>query len=522
MFGLDNTIIKKMDYKIAIERIVHDINSDFILAPHYNAIFEHASEELWQLLKTQLNNGKYNPLLPITIEVPKKSGLTRPGVIFNPIDRLLYQLLIDLMVEDIEIGIDRERVYSNEYDPWSLEPGVMFVSVSSKYDELRNKLTELCNSSTYSYALVADIACYFERIYQHVLINILRSTKIEPELISILEKVLSAHTSKDSHGIAQGMYPSDILGNYYLTAFDSYLKSRDVEFIRFVDDYWMFFNNKKQATRTLTDICNYVRKEGLYLNEHKTRILSTDDLHYEETEIDALFNNAKDELKGLNINSFGYNFDPFDIDEYEEDIELKALEELYYKRYEETKLIEKIDKFCLPRFAAARSNIAINDALEGLLTHHHLTGVYIKYLRNFIEGNDTILIKLEEYFLQDKLNYDWQIMWILGLFYSSDHIPNDIVMQTYSLLEDNNKSPVIRGLCALIASKHGNGPIRRLVRNRYSSEPSSYVKEAILYSTLHFPSADDRAACIKAWEGHSEINKLIVKAMKNTSSINVV
>lgn len=203
----------------------------------------------------------------------------------------------------------------------------------------------------------------------------------------------------------------DILGNYYLTAFDSYLKSRDIEFIRFVDDYWMFFSNKKQATKMLTDICIYVRKEGLYLNEHKTRIL----LHYEENEIDELFDNAKEELQNLNINSFGYNFDPFDIDEYEEDIEFKALEELYNRRYEDEKLIEKIDKFCLPRFAVARSDIAVDDALEGLLTHHHLTGVYIKYLRNFIGDNGTILIKLEDYFLQDKLNYDWQIMWILGV-----------------------------------------------------------------------------------------------------------
>lgn len=522
MFGLDSKFIRMMDSKIAVSRIVHDLNSDFIIAPHYNAIFKYASDELWEQLKSRLNNGKYNPLLPITIEVPKKSGLTRPGAILNPMDRLLYQLLIDLMANDIESGIDRGRVFSTEYDDSSIDPSIMFVPVSQKYNELRAKIADYCSNSKYNYALVTDIACYFERIYQHVLINILRSSNIEPELISILEKVLSAHTAKDSHGIVQGIYPSDILGNYYLTAFDSYLRSKDVEFIRFVDDYWMFFSDKRQATTMLTDICNYVRKEGLYLNEYKTKIISTNDLHYEETEIDQLFNHAKKELEYGRLYFGEYNFDPFDIDESDETIELEALEELYRRRYEDERIIEKIDKFCLPRFAIARSEIGITDALNGLISHPHLTSVYLKYLRVFIGRNPTILAQIKEYFLHDKLNYDWQVMWVLGLFYSLESLADDVIIKSYTILEDSNRPAVVRGICALVSSKHGSGPIRRLVRNRYSSEPSNYVREAILFSTKHFPSADDKAACTKAWEGHSDINKLIVSAIKNEVSVNVV
>lgn len=510
MFGLDKQFIDKMDSEVAISRIAHDINSDFIFAPHYNAIFENASENLWKELKAQLNGGKYNPLLPITIEVPKKSGLTRPGAILNP---------IDMMAFEIEKSIDRNKVFSNEFNIQKIlaggDPSKMFVPVSEKYSELRIKLIEYCSNENYDFAITADIACYFERIYQHVLINLLRSSNIEPELVSILEKVLSAHTAKDSHGIVQGMYPSDILGNFYLIAFDAYLQSRKIEFIRFVDDYWMFFPNKRLATRSLADICNYVRKEGLYLNEQKTRIIGTEKLHYEETEIDRLFDEAKDELESMEFNTYEYNFDPFEIEEIATDIELIALEKLYKKRFEKPKLIDKIDKFCLPRFAIARSAIAVEDALEGLITHPHLTNIYIRYLKAFIAGDGKVINKLKEYFLRDQLNYDWQVMWVLGLFYSLDTLSKDIVTQAYSMLENNNKSQVLRSICALISSKHGDGAIKRLVRNRYASEPSSYVKEAILYSTKHFPSSDDRSACINAWEGHSETNKLIVIAMKN-------
>ncbi len=518
MFGLDSKFVNKIDYELAISRILHDVGSDFIIAPHYSSVYENAKDELWKVLKSQLGGGKYNPLLPLVIEVPKKSGLTRPGAILNPIDRLFYQALIDLIIDRIELGIDRKRVFSNEYDVESDSPEKLFVSVSKKYNELREKITENCESIFYSYALVTDIACYFERIYQHVLVNILRSTNIESELTSVIEKVLSAHTAKDSHGIIQGIFPSDVLGNYYLTAFDSYLNSKNIEFIRFVDDYWMFFDTEKDATKTLIDICSYVRKEGLYLNEYKTKILSTKDLHYEETEIDRLFEAAKRELNHYGIDSLGYSFDPFEIEELEEEIEMKALQELFEMRFKSPNSIDKIDKFCLPRFAFAQNDYAIDEALKGLETHPHLTSIYIRYLKSQVEGKN-VLDYLEDTFLKDKLKYDWQNMWILGMFYSLESISNSIPMRAYTILEDNNRSEVIRALCALVASKHGDGTIRRLIRNRYASEPSSYVKEAILYSTKHFPSTDDRSACIKAWEGHSEMNKLIVKAMKEEVNI---
>lgn len=136
MPGLDSSLIHRINYQQAIDRIANDINSDFIFAPHYSAIYKYANNELWEKLKTDLISGNYNPQLAINIEVPKKSGLTRPGSILNPIDRLLYQVIIDEMVVCIEKSIDREKVFSNEYDLSSTE-GRMFTSASEKYTHRR-------------------------------------------------------------------------------------------------------------------------------------------------------------------------------------------------------------------------------------------------------------------------------------------------------------------------------------------------------------------------------------------------
>ncbi|MEO7858983.1 MAG: hypothetical protein ABIU05_00845, partial [Nitrospirales bacterium] len=97
MPGLDLDVIKLLNPKQALGRINTDILTDFILAPHYSAIYAHAGDDLWEAAKMALSSGSYEPELPITIDVPKKSGLTRPGSILSPLDRFVYQALIDLI-----------------------------------------------------------------------------------------------------------------------------------------------------------------------------------------------------------------------------------------------------------------------------------------------------------------------------------------------------------------------------------------------------------------------------------------
>ncbi|MFH0990877.1 MAG: hypothetical protein V1799_12760 [bacterium] len=46
MPGLDPAILDSIDFKTAIGRINTDVQSDFILSPHYSAIFANYGEEL--------------------------------------------------------------------------------------------------------------------------------------------------------------------------------------------------------------------------------------------------------------------------------------------------------------------------------------------------------------------------------------------------------------------------------------------------------------------------------------------
>src|SRR3546814_10724931 len=71
-FGLDTAALGKIDWALALKRVIHDLRSDFIYAPHISFIYSKAGDALIALLKSELKSGKFSPGIPLTIEVPKR------------------------------------------------------------------------------------------------------------------------------------------------------------------------------------------------------------------------------------------------------------------------------------------------------------------------------------------------------------------------------------------------------------------------------------------------------------------
>lgn len=128
-FGMDLTRISATDWTLALQRIIHDLRSDFIYAPHIGFIYRRAGQELVEIVKRELKDGQYKPGLPLTIEVPKSHRMrvgvhpprpgpaySRPGSILLPKDRLLYQLLADKAVPIIEAKTDQSRSFSHRIE----------------------------------------------------------------------------------------------------------------------------------------------------------------------------------------------------------------------------------------------------------------------------------------------------------------------------------------------------------------------------------------------------------------------
>lgn len=515
MPGLDTTIIENFDQELALGRIQTDLKTDFILSPHYAAIYEFASEALWDRLLSNLRSGTYEPSLPIIMEVPKETLISRPGAILNPYDRLAYQLVIDLIAPKAEAHLNRERTFSHRL----LDPDPdhrMFEESHIAYDHLQSALKSHGEDSRYPFAIKGDIASFFERVYQHNIINLLHSAGCSSSSVSFLEKILLAWSEKDSHGIPQGLFPSDFLGNFSLCGLDSNLEVMNIPSARYVDDLYLFFPSEEEARIGLTRLCMTLRKEGLNLNELKTKILGSHQLIREETQIDILFQEAREEIESELYGYEDYGFQNAWLNEdgepNEKEIELAAVESLYLKIDEFPSSSDRIEKFCLPPLAAGQSEIAVDKSLQNLFNRPHMAKVYCSYLVRLAAADNVIAKRIHQLFQENNFPYEWQLMWIIATLLHIRVEETRSSTKILQILSDYSFSSALRAICALYIGRHGNPGQKRNLTVLYGSEPSEYVKGAILFAARFYSSSEKRTR-LTAWGGHCEINSLIAKAV---------
>jgi hypothetical protein len=516
MPGLDPSIIEQMDPRLSIGRILRDQKSDFILSPHYASIFVHSGEDLWEQLESSLRSGSFEPELPITVEVPKPTGLTRPGSILKPMDRLIYQALIDVLAPIAERNIDRSRAFSYIL----LDPDPEFRMFEDHHDclnQLQESIKQYSEDPRWSYAIRADVANFFERLYQHVLINLLHSSGCPSGAVNLLEQLLSLWMERDSHGILQGMFPSDFLGNFYLVGLDSSLEVLGVPSARFVDDLYIFYGSKPDAQKGMTELCKSLRREGLHLSDRKSQILEVEKLIHEETQIDRMFEEARLELEGEALSEDWYGFQSIWLSDEEElseeEITLHAVETLYQRVEDPDVPSDRIELFCLPSLAESGSEVAVERALDGLVERPYLAKVYSSYLWRIARSNSDIGERMEHVLREREFSYDWQIIWPIAALLNSDSVERTTVTKVIRILRDPSYSAALRALCAIFVGKHSGPGQRRSLIQQYSNESSDYVHAAILFASRYFPAAE-RRACIRAWSGHSRINTLVGKAVQ--------
>lgn len=516
MSGLDSKVLDTFDKHLTTQRILSDLTSDFIFSPHYGAVFLHAADELHSIVYDSLKSGKYNPELPNTISVPKERGFTRPGSILSPIDRYIYQALCDLSAEILEKHTDRTRSFSQVV----VSDGNMFAPPHQCWTDFQDRLKSICKKG--GYVLKADVANYFERIPQHHLINLMRASECSPSVLSLLEEMLLSFQERDSFGIIQGVYPSDLLGNFYLTDLDSYCDMHELPSARYVDDTFIRFEDKTDAQKGLVLLIEHLRQNGLHLNEFKSSLQSSEAVVKEETEVDHLFQEARAEVEEELTDGAdgGYGFtaewdeSADDEGDDEEAIQLRAVERLFAAAERYPKQAEKIEKYCLPLLRSAKSEVAVKQVLEKLASSPHMTRLYLSYLTGFVHDSGVVR-SIESSLDSSEFLLDYQRMYLLAALLNSKNCSSKSVSIALRWLENARMAKETRAIAAILAAKFGNAPQKRTVRLSYENEPSPYVRAAILYSSRYFTPVEAKT-CRKAWGAHSTVNYLISKALKES------
>lgn len=409
--------------------------------------------------------------------VPSKRlgpNFSRPGSILLPTDRLLYQALADQAAPIIDKKTDHTRSFSHRLAP--PDSAAMFLPTRNCWSALQKALAKNAESDSVRYILKIDVANFFGSLNQHTLINILNDSGYPKSLSSILEPILTSHTSeRSSRGILQGIYPSDLFGNFYMAPVDRFLKESDVPSARYVT---------------------------------------------EEPDLEELFNDAVVEIADqVDDDDFDadYGFqseweddeDDEDEEDEEEALELKATKILFdsisnYPGHEES-----IERFCLPMFAKAGSDYAVKHVTDAFKKRPAMSQIYAAYLAKFLqeEGVQGPLLELAK----DSSITDWQKMWVLAALMQVAPINDAPVKAAQDLLKDANRHEALRGVAAVYIGRYGDMIRRKTLIGIYPSV-SSYIQTAIYFSSRAWPGPE-RANAKALWGGHGYLNQLLTIAM---------
>lgn len=527
-FGLDATVIGTIDWDRATKRISHDQRSDFIYAPHFGIIYAKAGAELRALVEGELKSGQYLPRTPITVEVPKSGRLravgmnrigpsfSRPGSILWPKDRLFYQILADEAAPIIEKKTDKTRSFSHRLS----EPDnpAMFLATRTCWNAMQAALADHSKKAETKYILRVDISNYFGSINQHTLINGLSDSGYPKTLADRLEVMLVAYTEeRSSRGILQGMFPSDLFGNYYMDPVDRFLKEYPIPSVRYVDDVYIFVSSAADAEKLLRDLIPVLRGYDLVLNEAKSAIMPKKALMTEEPDLEAMFESALEEISAqIDDEEFDadYGFqsewdDDDDDDEEDLDLSLEATKHLFdaipnYSGHE-----ENIERFCLPLFAKINSDYAIGHVLESFKKRPSMSQIYAAYLAQFLDEDGVVEYLVE--LLTDPSLMDWQKMWVLAALLQGPEATDDAVKVVNQLLIDTKRHDVLRAVAAIFVGKFGDHARRKALRHLYTSL-SPYVQLAVYFSSRNW-DGPDRKNTRDAWGASSPMHSLMTAAL---------
>jgi hypothetical protein len=533
-FGLEAESLQKINWELALRRVIHDVRTDFIYAPHLGFIYSKAGDLLLKNLIADLNGGKYSPGMPLTIEVPKSfrmvlatqikrlgPSFSRPGSILLPRDRLFYQALADQAAPIIESKTDGTRSFSHKLDP--AHGASMFLPTRSCWSALQKTLKQHAAGEDLVYVVKVDVANFFGTLNLHELINVMSDSGYPKPLNSRLEALLTSFTGdRSSRGILQGMYPSDLFGNFYLAPIDTVLEEHGVPSARYVDDIYIFVKSMKAAGRLMRELIPALRTYDLTLNEAKSKILLKSSLNAEEPDLEALFADAVDEISDqLDDDDFAadYGFqsdwddaeddDDEEADEGTNDLELKATTLLFDSIEEYSGHEENIERFCLPLFAKAKSDYAVDHVMDAFRKRPAMSQIFSSYLANFIDTDEVKLFLLE--LLQDTSLVDWQKMWALAALSQVTEAPDASVKIAASILKDTERHDALRAVAAIYVGRFGEHARRKALISYYPSV-SPYVQSAIYFSSRHWPTIE-RGNARASWGSHNPLNILITAAI---------
>jgi retron-type reverse transcriptase len=228
--------------------------------------FEKNLKENLSLLRTELLLHSYRPLPLKTfiLRDPKTRIISKSD--FR--DRVVHHAICNI----IEPIFDKAFIY----DSYANRIGKGTHKAIERFDYFKRKATK--NNAKNCFVLKADIKHYFDTVDHKILLSIIKRQVWDKKILFLIRTILENHNTKHKgKGMPLGNLTSQFFANVYLNELDKYVKHdlRAKHYIRYVDDFVIFSQSKKQLEEHKENINLFLKKAlDLELHLEKSKVFS--------------------------------------------------------------------------------------------------------------------------------------------------------------------------------------------------------------------------------------------------------
>lgn len=223
--------------------------------PGVDGVTVEAFEPRWQhevqQLAVQVRAGRYGPAPWLRVWRDKPGGGARPIGIPSVRDRVLMAAVADVLGEALDPTFsDRSFAY---------RPG----------RGARRAVAELAGGPGLAdgWAIIADIASYFDTIDHRLLLAMLREHVDDEAAIRLVGRWITnpvRDAGRDQavrRGVPQGSGVSPVLANLYLTPLDRWMERRGLAYARYADDFVAICPSEQAAAQVSADLEAFLARE---------------------------------------------------------------------------------------------------------------------------------------------------------------------------------------------------------------------------------------------------------------------
>ncbi|WP_079524517.1 group II intron reverse transcriptase/maturase [Solibacillus isronensis] len=257
-----NQILERQNMIQAIKRVEANKGSHGVDMMPVETLRPHILEN-WEVIKSQILNGTYEPQPVRRVEIPKPDGGVRLLGIPTVTDRLIQQAI--------------SQILSKQYDSTFSDYSYGFRPKRSAHDAIRKAKGYI--KEGYRWVVDMDLEKFFDKVNHDRLMAVLARKIQDKSLLKLIRKYLQAGVMVNGvvvntdEGTPQGGPLSPLLSNIVLDELDKELESRGHKFVRYADDCNIYVKTKRAGERTMASVLRFIEgKLRLKVNKKKSAV----------------------------------------------------------------------------------------------------------------------------------------------------------------------------------------------------------------------------------------------------------